>query len=442
MQHRSEYDVQNQVNGIIGSWREVGYDAQQYTSFRKKLQAIGLTAFAAATLLRSVANPPATTETQLRGPPTPKKLKTEHAVPSPSKRKAADSFVTPDKNKPRIRGISPFDKKAIMPTHIDDDDDMHGDQDAQIEAHRATAKAAGSAGTRSQQTTGGMGQETRITPQQPHYGLSNTVTAVLPHVLYFTAVTGAVTTSNPTLFKFRLNTPFDTVISTFSTPVASAAYAAGLYDKMAGTGNTSTWQSSLVNYPASTTSGTSEAPQWRDWYSPQYGYYAVIGLEYEITCYNPQRFTNADAVMCTYIDTFSANNATLIHPTNATMHQMQYWPDVDFYKLASRNDGVTIESYRTIKGHYRPGQGHKNVENDEDIKTWTKIGSTPSLNEQMTIGFGKGWTTDVVTPQPVNVRVSLRWICQFKDTANQFRWPTTGQTPISVTGPTDIFALN
>lgn len=429
------------VAHIIGSWRETGYDNNQYTTFRKRLQAIGLSALAAASLLRSVANPPATTETQLRGPPPPKKLKTQHAVPAPSKRKAANDFVTPQKKKPLIRGISPHDKKAIMPAHIDDDDDMHGSEDTQIEVLRAAAKAAGSAGTRSQQSTGGMGQETRITPQKPHYGLSNTVTAVLPHVFYFTAVTGAVTTSNPTLFKFRLNTPFDTVVSTFSTPVASAGYAAGLYDKMAGTGTTAVWQGTLVNYPASTTSGTTESPQWRDWYSLQYGYYAVIGLEYEVTCYNPQRNTNADVVMCTFIDTYSATNATLVHPTNASMHQMQYWPDVDFYKLASRNDGVTDECYRTIKGHYRPGQAHKNVENDEDIKTWTKIGATPSLNEQMTIGFGKGWTTDVVVAQPINVRVSLRWICQFKDTANQFRWPTSGQTPISVTGPTDIFAI-
>lgn len=347
-------------------------------------------------------------------------------------------YVTPSKQKAEEKGISP-DLKHKMAHRVDRDEEMHEDNPHQVATIPPAPAARGSAVP--SQSTGGMGQETRITPQRPHYGLPNTHTAVLPFTSYFSVVTGVTTGSLPTKFSIRLNTPYDTIISAYSTPVAGAGFGSGLYDKLVGTTTGVLWQATLLNFPSAPTTGSAESPQWRDWWDQMYAYYAVIGLEYEFTIVSPQRLVNNDVCIASYIDTFSTTNSTLVHPVSVSLHEMSYWPDVSFTKISGRTDGSTENTYRTIKGHYRPGQAHKNVENDEDVKTWTKVGSIPSLNENLTLCFGKGWNNDISTGTPLNVRMTLRWIVQFKDLSNQVRWPTVSQTPFSLTAPTDIISL-
>ena len=121
------------------------------------------------------------------------------------------------------------------------------------------------------------------------------------------------------------------------------------------------------------------------------------------------------------------------------MGYMEQWPDVKFRRVASASEN-RAQAFETIKGFYRPGQNKNSVENDEDIKTWTKVGSLPSLTETMTVALSKAWDNAIVEPTGLNIRIDMRWIVQYKDTWPILHWPATISDQISynITVPQDI----
>jgi hypothetical protein len=280
---------------------------------------------------------------------------------------------------------------------------------------------------------GGKGsRETPIAIQRPHFGLQDTVTVVLAGDNYFSVIAPTTNTQLCTNVQFRLTSLLDRMITTRVSPSPSQAFAAGVYDKVIPIRSSATsWPSSLTAFPTLAT----DLLQWRAYYNKMYQYYAVLGVEYTIDVVNATNDFNRDVVMVSYVDTYSSNNATSVHPTNATLAEMKQWKDVSWKLVRSANAGYTEQT--SVKGYYKPGQAKTNVENDEYIKTWTKVGSAPSLTEILTLGFSNSWMNDTSNGK-VNVRISWRYIVQYKDLLPVYNYPTSGQTSVSVTAPTDI----
>lgn len=281
-------------------------------------------------------------------------------------------------------------------------------------------------------------QETAITPQKAHFGLPETITAVMPTTFYFSAV---VDPSKDVMLyaQFRLTSMQDQMITNLSTPTAGGPYIKGFWNQMIPTINTFTWPTAgnEVQFP---TTGSPDDSQWRGYYHKMYQYYRVLGIEYEFTIQNPQHNVGNDILMATMIDTYSLQSATNVHPlTSTTMtSEIEHWPDVRWHIVRSSQDGNQTTTYKTIKGHYKPGKVRQNVENDEDVSTWTKVGSSPDLTEKLILAFAKAPFNTNKVSTGVNIRCTLRKIVQYKDLHVPFRWPTENLTDIIFNIPTDI----
>ena len=313
------------------------------------------------------------------------------------------------------------------------------DEDSDDVAMEAAVAMTEPLSTRAANQPRGLLKETPITLQSHHFGLPQTKTVVLTQTSYLSAI-APETTNDTTEFKMRLNTPVDWFITTgFTTPASGAAYDPGLFTVIMPVKNTAVWPvtASQVDFPNDLSNN--ESPQWRTFWEKQYQYYTVLGLEYELTFQNPQVNASCDIVVATYQDSYSANNATNIHPPGVAMGYMEQWPDVKFRRVASASEN-RAQAFETIKGFYRPGQNKNPVENDEDIKTWTKVGSLPSLTETMTVALSKAWDNAIVEPTGLNIRIDMRWIVQYKDTWPILHWPATISDQISynITLPQDI----
>lgn len=346
---------------------------------------------------------------------------------------AAKDFVTPQKASKGASGISPSDKK--MPHFREeeyDDEEMKDAVDVVPDNSRAVSTRASMI---PRGTSSGGNQETRISKQRPHYGLPETVTQVITNTTYFSIITPS-DRQQMTRMQFRLNSLQDPIVTSFTTPGVGATYTAGVYNSIMPTGSTNTFPNPLRDFP----SGSTDTSQWRAWFNAMYQYYSVLGIEWEITMYNPQYNRNCDIVVATAVDTYSAQSAINVHPSTATMREMEMWPDVRWDYVPSHNAAETGMCQRTIKGFYKTGMVKQNVENDEDVKTWTKTGYSPALTEIMNFYVGKAWINDITTATGLNCRLKLRMIVQFKDLNVPYRWPAAGQTPINLTAPTDILA--
>lgn len=331
-------------------------------------------------------------------------------------------------NSPALRGTS---SGINMPNRIEDDDSG----DSTMEQAVQVAQAFGPSGPNPPAGAGaGKGaQETPVSIQRSHFGLPETVTQVLTGTNYF-AVTCPANFQSMTRVQFRLTSIIDRMPVSPIAPVGGAAYLAStVYNSIMPPQSTFSWPAAPILFPSDTT----DELQWIDWFTQMYQYYHVMGVEWEITMFNPQLNAQTGVVMATYVDTYSSTNATNVHPSGATMEEIEQWPDVRWHQVVpyyGNSDGAT----RTVKGYYRPGQTRQNVENDEDLKTWTKVNATPSLAEIITFNFGKSMFNPNTSVHGLNCRIKWRFIVQFKDLNVPFRWPATGQTPVDLVAPTDI----
>lgn len=428
---------------------------------RRFARAATITALNPFAQLARLAGPPSSrkhlrSEDDIPGPwkkskPDTKKRASDGSAPPIKKQKVTPVLTTPQKaKKPTVVPvkITPKKKKPIKvelkpkmtkTSYVPDDEDdvdmaEHNEGNNQGVPVRAMA-------TMRSGESGGKGalRETPITPQDEHFGLPETKTVVLTQTQYF-AMISKTTQDAPVRFQIRLNTPTDwmTTFPNLASP-AAGNFADGFYSAPIPSSVNATWTASQITktFPNTASNGNVERPQWRKYWEEMYQYYTVLGVEYEITFQNPQANFNADQVVATFIDSYSASNATNVHPQTATMAVMEQWPDVNFIRVPSCGDGDMVKGYKVIKGFYRPGQNKNSVENDEDIKTWTKVKSLPSLTEVMTVLMAPSWDNAQLVSTGCNVRVDMRWIVQYKDLFPAFRWPFN-QTAIPLSAPADI----
>ena len=166
--------------------------------------------------------------------------------------------------------------------------------------------------------------ETPVSIQRSHFGLPETVTQVLTGTNYF-AVTCPANFQSMMRVPFRLTSIVDRMPNQPAAAVGGAAYvASSLYNSIMPPQSTFAFPATPILFPSDTTDGL----QWLDWYTSFYQYYHVMGVEWELTMFNPQLNAQYGVVVATTIDTYSSANATNVHPSGATMEEMEQWPDV------------------------------------------------------------------------------------------------------------------
>ena len=185
--------------------------------------------------------------------------------------------------------------------------------------------------------------ETPITFQRPHYGIAETATQVLSGINYFSVVCPN-NHSSVNNVQFRLTSIIDRMITTLATPTPGAIYTSGVYGTLQPYASSGTWPNPPINFPNNVTDNL----QWRGFFTKMYGYYRVLGVEWELTVQNPQTNFNADQVVGWTIDTFGVNNSTQVHPTNATLNEMEFWPDVTWVRAKSSGDAA-FDNTKVIK---------------------------------------------------------------------------------------------
>lgn len=291
------------------------------------------------------------------------------------------------------------------------------------------ARAAGGGGP-----GGPVSKETPISPYPSlSYGLQETHTTILPYRTYFSFAN--LTHTAPLQVKLRLNSIFDMFTTSMVTLAASSTAAAkGPYILPLGPGSSS---GATATFPVvnAAGAGADERPQWRDFYCRLYDYYTVLGCKYKITIMNSSNVRGGDAEVAVNFDTYSdtAGTAGNIMPA-APYHQVKAFKNIQWYICAaetSENSGNMTPTI--ISGKYRPGQAHRNIENDGDVKTWTSTNlsnvTLPTLKELLTLNFFKAGLA-YSEPQHVcgNVCVELDYIVQFKDLKEQARYPNSVTT--------------
>ncbi len=349
-------------------------------------------------------------------------------------------YQTPEKKRPLEEGISPDAKKVKGSlTNLQSegqvtmgDVNMEGPKTVHAKArtgHEHAAKGGNSTG------------ETPISNIEPTYGLPDAVNSIQPAIMFYSQLVPADYISNAAVTRIRMNSMYDLMVDGLST--GAGAYSAGrfnnkLTDQSSSITTANSWDATIA-WPEVGT-GSSEKPQWRDWYNKLYDFYHVLGVEYDILVMNATRSTGCDVLVGIGFDSSTSANTTGTYPS-APITDMRMWSGIEWKHLSAGGDSTMDNQWVSFKGQYTPGSGLRAIENDEDVKTWTKTdGSTPALSEFMKIYVGKpDFNTQKNTAfLGINVRVKLRLIVQYKQLKTTWKFPTQGGSVVNLVAPTDI----
>lgn len=285
---------------------------------------------------------------------------------------------------------------------------------------QAQARAGGGGNT--------VSKETQISPYPSlSYGLQETHTTILPWVGWLTGAVGSAQTPDiPIQLKLRMNSPWDMIDATVITgPADGAPYSTpGFFAKKSNTGGLAVAANAYPQVMGVGTTAT-ERPQWRDYWSQLYGWYTVLGCEYEIVCTNPITEVGADIMIMTQMDSYSGTATSTGNVMPVTyLQEIMNFKNIRYDKLGY-NDTSTNNNQVIISGTYKPGSIKRNIVNDGDVKTWTATGAAlPNLNEILTLNFIRhplGWATPLVW----HMQIKLKYIVQFKDLKQQARYPNS-----------------
>ena len=222
---------------------------------------------------------------------------------------------------------------------------------------------------------GGQNPQSKETPISRYptltYGLQETHTTILPFTFWFSSA--CHTAGAPAVMKIRLNSIYDFIGSEVETlgigdtPVTATNYARPIAPDGKGANNT---------FPESINDGTAvETPYWRNYWAQLYEYYTVLGCEYKITTGCVNTSSGFAAILGHTIDSWSdtATESGNITPTTNLSEAMSL-KGMQFDVLRGARAENEGQQMTVIQRRYIPGQAKRNIVNDGDVKTWTKIG--------------------------------------------------------------------
>ncbi|MEY3496874.1 MAG: hypothetical protein RJA80_1097 [Actinomycetota bacterium] len=170
-------------------------------------------------------------------------------------------------------------------------------------------------------------------------------------------------------------------------------------------------------------------PAYRKWYAKMYDYAHCMETDWKVTYFSGdsnEEFQNIRVYQGR--DCQSANNIEVI-PNDAELGQIDHWPYMKKHDLITRSESKPCQSY-TISGKWTPNDKYpsKMVPNEEDIKTWSRLGTSdftdrsPLYREDLAL-FHYSHPDSANQAGFYNVRVDLRYKVQFKDLKMALRYP-------------------
>lgn len=173
-------------------------------------------------------------------------------------------------------------------------------------------------------------------------------------------------------------------------------------------------------------------PAWSKWYCKQYQYAHVMETDWKVTYWSgdaDKQFQNIRVYQGH--DVQSTGNTDTI-PDTHPIGRMDHWPYLQKHNIAQRTTEDSKDKY-VISGTWKDSDHHpmSMIPNDEEIKTWTKLGSDDFIARE------NAYREDVVLmhythpdsanqPGFVNCRIDLRYKVQFKDISQTIRWFGSG----------------
>lgn len=271
------------------------------------------------------------------------------------------------------------------------------------------------------------------------YGVQETHTTILPWVMWCGLALDKNATT-PQQLKIRLNSMYDMIDNTIIAGAADDTLFSGpgfVNKKVGFNGKTPI---SGNPFPVVPTAGalSTERPQWREYWAQLYQYYTVLGCEYEVIMVNPignyqqqsggsttQLCFGGDIICAEQVDTYSDTAAPTgnVMPLTTLVEVMNY-KNIKWHKIEANGVGTNMGNTTIVKGRYTPGSTKRNIVNDGDVKTWTAMGSQPTLKEFLTLNF---WPHPLSagTHFGMNIQIRLKYIVQYKDLVAQARYPNS-----------------
>lgn len=319
-----------------------------------------------------------------------------------------------------------------MPTTIDDDQNMEGNDGNQVALMAAAPGAVTPAGSR----------ETPIMYAQPSIGFQDTHTTIIPYRIYLGFYKDH--RSLPIDFRFSLVAPGGTVVSAISNVAESATTAySTIANRMIGNASDVAYSANIHKFPRQ---GVSNAPGWWSWWTKMYDSYTVLGSQYTVTMKNVGYCGSSDVMLGYHIETSTTDDDTNTAPDNVNYTDAKEWKHLSWQFIPGTgtyqtNSDYDVEEYKpavsVLSGTYRPGQANRLVQNDQDTETWHRTINPPKLRENMHMMF---YSSPLSTNSDIriNMELEVKFIVQFKDLKKQLRFPQGADTALSFVAPTDI----
>lgn len=408
----------------------------------------------------------------------------EYETPMDLARRTQSQQISPA-GETRITGTRrQLDFGESSQSNIQRTETMSSTSDANMESSSRSMSTARS-GPASQSTING--EETAITYATPSYQLQDTHTTILPVTFNCSMVLNRYTATD---FILRLNCielPLQTLLTAKPANILlagtsqGAPLTTGLYNAMipmenststnlngfnVGTqqlqvngytsGNTPSatrWTLTTYKFPAELAAASQPGVFQKAWYNKMYDFMHVMGCDYEIIIQPTRHSTNLynnDIVVASRIDTHSSTNTGDVLPSGLNKNVLQYIKNIKYEQIkAPMQDSP---GYHVISGQYKTGTSKAMITNDGDVKRWIPTGTPNTYFEDLHMMFfahdfnnisnipvtasvpnagNTAWENGTLTARTcVNMKVTLKYMVQFKDLKNIWR-----NRPIGTLGP-------
>lgn len=255
------------------------------------------------------------------------------------------------------------------------------------------------------------------------------------------------------VLKIRLNSPYNILRDTnFVNQTAGSTTVTGTSTNQASAGLTNgsslyPFETTLIpsTAPTSTTSGSgvvahaNATPGWLQWYEKMYESYHTIETQYRLTYVNPDAAIGRRSVVYEDHDVYTASSTGNIMPVDAyTLYMNSVWKGVKRTIIAERNNSTNEPWIKQMSGTWKPGVWSKNTINSEEVKAWYPTGAEPTPQWVENLVIGACTDEHNTANSNLNVFVELRYIVQFKDLKQSFRYPIHTASTIALNTPGDV----
>lgn len=341
---------------------------------------------------------------------------------------------TPPKRQRTDTDLSPLEKKrafdrAKQAMRLGKEVPTEMEVDSEASVSRTAAAPGGGGGGAGPGATAHETQVSSIPRHVPYGPYLHTFTTVMPFNFKYEAVIEDA--NNPSVLVLRMNSIYD-IIRNINTDQLNKNFlendailpADNAFGTEVGTASGGLRSAQVGN--------ALQQPAWRPYFTGLYEYYHVCGVEYEIQ----MRMTTTDAGARAGVFTqYSSETTPPYH--GSSLQEMHYWknlPKVKYFLPRANEAGPLGAMTQSFFGRWQPGTHTHDVRDDEKAKTWTLVGETPKLVEDLNIVHCMAPLTQT-TSASLTAFMTVKYLVQFKDLKREYRYPRSTTVGTSILTP-------